>query len=288
MIPSSSTPRTAQMVEAKRRLKEINHLTEDKQKEGQIIKEKDKLERKLGNKWRLNLKLLFGILIAIAVATAIVRALPEKNGLLWLFSIPALPDKVGEIATILAPLLAVAIAIERLLETAFDWYEQSIRAVSDVIAAAREPIDWIEEELRQAYQAAKKAAEATGINADEPSLKALDAAEQRLASAEKRLLSWVKAPEYVAWKRAITIWVGLLVGLEVAVVSDLGMMHMIGIPAPRLLDMLATGLVIGAGPGPMHAVIGMIQGGKDALDNLAKLANGKAIREAAESLKPKP
>mgnify|MGYP001058509311 CR=1 FL=1 len=287
-ISSSSTPRTAQMVEANRRLEEIHNLTQDKQKEEQVSKEKVKLERKLGNQWRLNLKLLFGILLLIALATAIVRALAQGDGLLWLLSIPELPEEVGEIATILAPLLAVAVAIERLLETAFDWYEQSIRAVSDVVSSARQPLDWIEEELKQAYDAAKKAAEATGIKADEPSLKALEKAEQRLAEAEKRLLSWVKAPEYVAWKRAISIWVGLLVGLEVAVLSDLGMLHMIGIPAPRLLDMLATGLVIGAGPGPMHSIIGMIQGGKDAIEKLGDLAEGKAIREAAEALKSKP
>ena len=100
-ISSSSTPRTAQMVEANRRLEEIHNLTQDKQKEEQVSKEKVKLERKLGNQWRLNLKLLFGILLLIALVTAIVRALAQGDGLLWLLSIPALPDEVGEIATIL-------------------------------------------------------------------------------------------------------------------------------------------------------------------------------------------
>ncbi len=95
----------------------------------------------------------------------------------------------------------------------------------------------------------------------------------------------MKAPEYVAWKRALSIWVGLLVGLEVAVLGDMGMLHTIGIPSPRILDMLITGLVVGAGPGPMHSIIGMLQGGKDALEKLGDLAEGKAVREAVEELK---
>jgi len=178
----------------------------------------------------------------------------------------------------------VAVAIERLLETVFDWYEQSVRSVADVVAEMRKPVDWIEEELLQAYKAAKEAAEKTGVEMDEASLKLLDAAEKRLAEAEKRLRSWVRAPEYVAWKRALCIWVGLLVGLELAVLGDLGMLRTIGVPVPRILDMLATGFVIGAGPGPMHSIIGMLQGGKDVLEKLARLAEGKAVREATEAL----
>jgi len=34
----------------------------------------------------------------------------------------------------------------------------------------------------------------------------------------------------------------------------------------------------------MHSIIGMLQGGKDALEKLADLAEGRAVREAAEAL----
>lgn len=284
-IPSSSMPRTSQLL-AQQRLGEIDSLVEAGEKTiEEVAEERKELEKRAGRKWRLNLWLLLSILLAAALVTAILRALPEEHGLLWLFTIPPLPTEVGEIASILAPLLAVAVAIERLLETVFDWYEQSIQTVSDVVATARKPINWVEKELKEAYKAAEEAAKSTGVAADEASLKALDLAEQRLAKAEKRLLSWVKAPEYVAWKRALSIWVGLFVGLEFAVLGDLGMLHTIGVPAPRLLDMLATGLVIGAGPGPMHSIIGMLQGGKDALEKLADLAEGRAVREAMSALK---
>lgn len=284
-VPSSSMPRTSQLL-ARQQLEEIDRLLEAGEKtEEEVAGERKQLEKRSGRKWRLNLWLLLGILLVAALVTAVLRALAEESRLLWLITIPSLPKEVGEISSVLAPLLAVAVAIERLLETVFDWYEQSVIAVSDIVGKVREPVDWIQKELLKAYSAAKDAAEKTSVTADEASLKALDMAEQRLAKAEKRLLGWVKAPEYVAWKRALSIWVGLLVGLEVAVLGDLGMLHTIGVPAPRILDMLATGLVIGAGPGPMHSIIGMLQGGKDALEKLADLAEGRAVREAAEALR---
>ena len=49
--------------------------------------------------------------------------------------------------------------------------------------------------------------------------------------------------------------------------------------------MLITGLVVGAGPGPMHSIIGMLQGCKNALEKLGDLAEGKVVREAVEELK---
>jgi hypothetical protein len=271
---------------AQRRLRELQAAApRDGVSAATIAAEEAELQKAAGRAWSLNLWLLFGILLAIAFVTAIVRALTEADGLGWLLTIPALPQEVGEFSVVLAPLVAVAIAIERLLETGFNWYEQSVKAVSEVVSQIRQPLDWIEEELRQAYDAAEAAAKNTGVAATPAALDALDRAEERLAKAEQRLLGWVKAPEYVAWKRAITIWVGLLVGLVVAVLADLGMLHTIGMPAPRLLDMLLTGLVIGAGPGPLHSIIGMLQGGKDALDKVAALADGKALREAAAAIR---
>ena len=63
------------------------------------------------------------------------------------------------------------------------------------------------------------------------------------------------------------------------------MLHLISIPVPRILDMLITGLVIGAGPGPMHSIIGALQNGKDAVGNLSDLAKSKAIKDTMDSLK---
>jgi hypothetical protein len=278
-------PRTTRKL-AEKRLAEIDReLERGEAVEIEVAQEKEELKRIAGREWRLNLWLLLGLLFVLAVGTALLRAVLVEGGVAWLFTIPALPDQVGDLTVILAPFLAVAVSIERLLETTFSWYEQSIQTVSDVLAKVKEPINWVEKELQQAHQAAVKAAEATGVEEDPASLHALQLAEERLAQAERRLLSWTKAPEYVAWKQAIAIWVGLLVGLEVAVLGDFGLLRAIGVPAPRLLDMLATGLVVGAGPGPMHAVIGMLQGGKKVLENLADLAEGRAAKESFQDLR---
>jgi hypothetical protein len=76
-----------------------------------------------------------------------------------------------------------------------------------------------------------------------------------------------------------------MAGLVVAILGDLGMLRALALPAPRLIDMLMTGLVIGAGPGPMHSLIGMLQSGKDAISNLADLARASAVRKAVEDVR---
>ena len=203
---------------------------------------------------------------------------------MWLFYIPALPKTVVDVSVLLGPLVAISVAIERLLETIFDTYEQSIRTAADVLSAPVETLDWIGREYRDAYEAADDAAKSLGGDATPAAVDTLNKAEQRLAQAEDRLRSWTDSPEYMAWKRALSIWAGLLVGLIVAVTGDLGMLHTIGIPVPRLMDMLVTGLVVGAGPGPMHTLIGILQSGKDAVDNLSDLAKGKAINDSLAAL----
>ena len=76
-----------------------------------------------------------------------------------------------------------------------------------------------------------------------------------------------------------------MIGMIVAVIGDLGMLRYIGIASPRIIDMVMTGLIIGSGPGPMHDLIGILQGSRNAIGNLAELAKGKAVREAADALK---
>jgi hypothetical protein len=180
--------------------------------------------------------------------------------------------------------MSVAFAIERLLETSFNWFEQSSRAIADILVAPRESLDWIGREYQEAYEATKEATATIGVDTTPEALELLNAAEERLAKAEARLRGWVNAPEYIAWKRALSIWFGLLIGLVIAVAGDLGMLRYVGIATPRFIDMTITGLILGAGPGPMHEMIGLLQGSKNAIGNLAELAKGKAVREAAEAL----
>jgi len=261
-------------------------------KDGASEPEKEKYKNNLRSlkerKWNLNLYWLIAVLFIVAILLSLMRAFLEKgltsDAVSWLFQLPPKPSNPGDFSAILAPLVAISVAIERSLETLFDWFEQSTRAVADVLSVPKDALDWIGREYQNAYEAAKKAAEEVGVDAKGDTLEGLKTAEARLAKAEERLRSWVNAPEYLAWKRALCIWVGLLVGLLVAVLADLGIFRLIGIPMPRLLDMLITGLVMGAGSGPMHSIIGILQGGKDAVNNLAELAKAKSIKDSVEAL----
>jgi len=285
VISSSSMERTAQVAAKMDANSALDGQVEDGTKTvEEAAAEKEQPARK---KWRVNMRVLMLGLLFVALVMAGLRALPEQGWLGWLFSIPAVPKEVGDIAMVLGPLLAVSVAVERLLETAFDAFEQSVRAVADVLAAPKDTLDWIGREYQAAYAAASEAANAVGEEASDGALAKLAAAEERLAKAEARVRSWTGSPEYIAWKRALCVWAGLAVGLGVAIFGDLGMIRTIGAPAPRLLDMVVTGLVIGAGPGPMHAVIGIIQSGKDAANNLADLAKSKSneLKAAADALK---
>lgn len=285
-IPNSSMQRTAQVGAVRHQLARLDTMLADgKITATEAVRRRQTMARQLmGRKWTLDIRLLFAILVAAGIVLAVLRALGEKEGLVWLLIIPPVVQQVGDIAVVLAPLVAVSLAIERLLETAFDWFEQATRCTAEVLAAPREALDWIGREYQEAYEAAAAAAEAAAVTLTPASIQALQEAEERLAKAEARLRSWTSAPEYRAWKRALSIWIGLLAGLVVAVIGDLGMFRVLGIPMPRILDMLVTGLIIGAGPGPMHSLIGILQSGKDAVNNLAELAKGKAVRDAAQAV----
>ncbi len=289
VVSSSSMERTAQTAAKLEAVKTLDRLVEEgaKTPEEAAAEKERLLKQPVRRRWRVNMRVLLGTLLLIALAMAALRALAEPNGLAWLLAVAPAAGVAGDVAAVLGPLLAVSVAVERLLETAFDAFEQSSRAVADVLAAPKEALDWIGREYQAAYEAAAAAASAVGKEASAEALAALAAAEARLAQAEARVRAWTSAPEYIAWKRALCIWAGLVVGLGVAIFGDLGMIRTLGAPAPRLLDMVITGLVIGAGPGPMHALIGIIQSGKDAANNLAELARSKAaeLKAAADALK---
>ncbi|MBD3307434.1 hypothetical protein GF339_13480 [candidate division KSB3 bacterium] len=291
-ISSSSMPRTAKLYTAQQAIEQLEsrsrslrpELRPEEAAEQEKALHHAKKEKKQFQA-RLNLSLLLGILVVVTVVLAIARALPQKTGVFWLFQVPPIPHEFGDFATVLAPFLAISIAIERLLETAFNWFEQSSRAVADILVAPRETLDWVGKEYQEAYEATKQAAETVEVETTPETLELLEMAETRLAKAEERLRGWVNAPEYLAWKRALCIWFGLLSGLVIAVLGDLKMLSYIGIPAPRFIDMLVTGLIIGSGPGPMHDLIGILQGGKNALNNLGQLAKGKSVQHAVDALR---
>ncbi len=288
-ISSSSMPRTRKLYKTHEKIEQMEirsrslapgeHAEEQAQELKMATKEKSRLQD------RLTLPFLLGTLLVVSLVLAVARAFPEQASVLWLFQVPELPQTVGDFATILAPLLAISVAIERLLETAFNWYEQTTIAVADILVAPRETLDWIQEEYQEAYETTQAAAETLRVETTPETLRVFEIAENRLAKAEERLSGWIKAPEYLAWKKALCIWFGLLTGLVVSILSDLGILHYVGVPAPRIIDMLVTGLVIGSGPGPMHDLIGILQSGRNALNNLGQLAKTQDVHDAIAALR---
>ncbi len=287
-ISSSSIPRATEIYVVQKKIERLEMKSrslgpgQDKEQK-KALKAAQKEKRRL--QLRLNLSLLLGILLVVTIWLAIARAMMEKTGLFWLIQVPQLPTEVGEFATVLSPLLSISLAIERLLETAFNWYEQSLRTVADILGTPKAMLDWIGREYQEAYDATEEAAKTVGVEPSQESLGILDMAEERLVKAEERLRGWTAAPEYLSWKKALCIWFGLLAGLLVSVLGDLKMLNYIGVPAPRFVDMVITGLVIGAGSGPMHDMIGILQGGKNALGSLSDLAKGKSVKEAVQVLR---
>ena len=56
---------------------------------------------------------------------------------------------------------------------------------------------------------------------------------------------------------------------------------------PRIFDMLITGFVLGAGSGPLHSLIGILQSAKDTLANLGKVSDTTALKDEIRALRAK-
>jgi hypothetical protein len=230
---------------------------------------------------------LIVFLIVIAVVLAVIMALTQESGVLWLFEMKEIQmDELGEIAEVLAPLFALALAIERILETVFDLFEQAVTEVAELGNAGLKGLQWFQDELDRAWEVAREAADALGQPGtdEETTLKKLKKAEQRIIEANRRIAGLTKDPKYVATKRMLAIWIGLLLGLIVAILSDLGVFELLQISVPRILDILVTGFVVGAGSGPMHSLVGILQGTKETMENLGGLASLGPIKQQISEL----
>ena len=223
-------------------------------------------------------------LLIIPILFAVIYALFQDKGILWLFEVKTdFPevDLKDDLAIILAPLTALALAIERIIETLFDLIEQSVSNMAKLIGETKDAVNWVEEEYSNASKEVKRAIENLGklrgdaqsaAPAPEEDIKKaenkLKSAEDRLAKAGERLSNMSSDPIYIQMKRAISIMVGLFLGFMVAILSDQGIFAYLQQGVPRVVDLFVTGFIIGAGSGPMHSLVGILQGFKDAIGNL--------------------
>jgi len=244
--------------------------------------------------------------------------------LYWLFSIAVIQEAVptpslagASLTVLLAPVLAAAAGVERLLETIFGIIEQYWRTLVAYLGRGLRWLHNAESELQEARKwLADVSKEADRILAEIPvtpqqlqaaipdkidrgksvdewraevvarvqqqmelasSMMAL--AEKRLADAERQLASAADSPDYKNAKRAACIVLGLWLGIVVAAVGQLQMFAMLGVDVvPARIDVLITGLVIGSGSYPVHSLVGVMQQAKDTLEGAQSYLKSKSAQ----------
>ncbi len=214
------------------------------------------------------LRLLQVSIVLLAVGTAVIR----EGSLGWLFELkPITGEVVGELAIVLAPLTALALSIERLVETIFDYFESRIEDIAKLSNMGQTGFENFKTELENAWSTYNKITQKLKDASDEERAQHktdLDQAEIWIARISQRLNSLPKDPGYIAYKRRISIAIAFLLGFIVAIITDKGLFEYLQIGVPRIVDMFITGAVLGAGSGPMHSLIGALDGLKTGLQNL--------------------
>jgi hypothetical protein len=183
------------------------------------------------------------------------------------------PD-AGAVAVILAPLVAAATAIERLIEMVFNGYESAILNASSFLSTGRGYLGWAQEQVKRWRQATMW---------DKLKGDALREAEDALEDAQERLLAYLESPFYTSRKRLLSLLMGIVLGLVGAFVTRLQMFSLLGIELRwAWIDTLVTGLIIGTGSAPVHSLIGLLQNTKSAVDEARALWSGRAYSQGLE------
>lgn len=197
--------------------------------------------------------------------------------LTWAYSYPLVkadvqkPAPGTDLNLLLAPILAAAAGIERVLESLFDILETRLRTIVAFLARKGEWFGNAQNLLKDArdnYDKYFKAAQGLDplTNDGKKAQDALNTAEKLVEAAEQRVASLADFIEYKNTKRTLTFVIGLLLGVVVATISGLQMFAALGIKVEAHTDVMLTGLVMGTGSAPVHSLFGILQQGKDTLD----------------------
>jgi hypothetical protein len=198
------------------------------------------------------------------------------------------PEAGANLTLVLAPVLVAAAAVERTLESTFNVVEGSWHTLVAYLGRGLRWLKSAEIEVKQARQFLAEAsdkynAEMRGLQIDESSIssmtdairlkmeaanKMMALAQKRLGDAESNLDAVTSSDSYISAKSAISIVLGLMLGVIIAAVGQLQMFALLGIAVvPAKFDVFVTGLVIGSGSYPVHSLVGILQQGKDTLDS---------------------
>jgi len=203
----------------------------------------------------------------------------------------------ANLTVVLAPVLAAAAAVERTLESLFNVIEGSWRTMVAYLGRGMRWLKSAEVEVKQARQfladvADKYNMEMKNIEVGQASVAELTfaararmdevnrlmaLAQQRLKDAEDNLSDVTSSDNYINAKAAVSIVLGLMLGVVIAALAQLQIFAMLGIDSvPARFDVLITGLVIGSGSYPVHSLVGILQQGKDTLDSVKGYFNRSA------------
>lgn len=221
-------------------------------------------------------------------------------------------EATANLTVVLAPILAAAAAVERTLETLFNVLEGSWRTMVAYLGRGMRWLKSAETEVSQARQflaevADKYNMEMGNIEIGQGPVSQLTAtvqarmdavnemmamAQQRLKNAEDKLSEATSSDNYINAKAAVTIVLGLMLGVVVAALAQLQMFATLGVDiVPARFDVLITGLVIGSGSYPVHSLVGILQQGKDTLDSVKGYFNrsapsGQAVEQRITTVRP--
>ncbi|MBI1792855.1 MAG: hypothetical protein HYR70_01515 [Chloroflexi bacterium] len=213
----------------------------------------------------------------------------------WVFFVaPIAKAEVSKLETganlslVLAPVIVAAAAVERTLESVFNVIEGSWHTLVAYLGRGLRWLKSAEVEVKQARQFLAEASDKynmemqslqigqTSVSAItdtirvkmEAANKMMTLAQKRLTDAESNLDAVTSSDSYISAKAAVSIVLGLMLGVVIAAIGQLQMFAMLGIAAvPARFDVFVTGLVIGSGSYPVHSLVGILQQGKDTLDS---------------------
>ena len=218
----------------------------------------------------------------------------------------------ANLTVVLAPVLAAAAAVERTLETIFNVLEGSWRTMVAYLGRGLRWLKSAEVEVKQArqfladvadrYNAEMQNIEIGSVSVSELTLaaqmridavnKMMGVAQQRLKAAEENLGNATSSKNYINAKAAVSIVLGLMLGVIISALAQLQMFALLGVSTvPARFDVLITGLVIGSGSYPVHSLVGILQQGKDTLDSVKGYFNrsaptGQAVEQRITTVQP--
>lgn len=206
---------------------------------------------------------------------------------------PVTPNETIDVAIILAPLLAAAAAVERLLEVIFDFIET--QAVVQIVALMARTEKWIGHAEMMAKKARDELIELSlNLSSTEKAAGQLQAIEDQVKRAQALVAEVTTAsPVYRQAKRMMTLYFSFLLGLLVASFGNLQVLHLLGILKPdhawlANIDVLLTGIVIATGSGPVHSVINILQQGQEALASTSRFLEQRKERSSEKVDKSSP